>query len=354
MHRARGARTGRFLALVLVVLAAGALTASPLRAGVDGTGGKIAGTVVAAGRPGQSIANLDLARVKRVGFNTAAVAVFLDVDPLTQSQIRPGAATIGDWELTSTLNQARAAGLRPVVSLVLQCQGCANPWRGALQPRDVRGFFASYRSVVGRYGALARAGGARLFVVGSEMNSLQRHADEWRRVLATARAAFGGPVTYVANWDAIAGVGYWDAVDVVAVSAYFPLSDEARPWLAELTAAWHGSRMRNFAGRNWFAELAALAARTGKPVLFGEAGYRSATYTARWPFDGASMRPADPVSQANAYRALLATFQDQPWWAGVIWWEWTTAGGSLDSSFSPRDKAAEYFLSRWYAQGWRG
>jgi hypothetical protein len=354
MHGGVQGRAVRRAALVLAAILATAVPAVPLRAGVDGTGGKLAGIVVSAGRPGQSLANLDMARVRRVGFNTAAVAVFLDVDPLTQSQIRPGASTITDTELVATMSQARSLGLRPVVSLVLQCPGCPNPWRGALQPRDVRGFFASLRSVAARYGALARSGGASLFVVASEMNSLQRHTDEWRRLAAAARAAFRGPVTYVANWDAVAGVGFWDAFDLVAVSAYFPLSDEARPWLAELMAAWHGSRMRNFAGRNWFAELAGLAARTGKPVLFGEAGYRSTTYTARWPFDGASMRPADPVSQANAYRALLATFQDQPWWAGVIWWEWTPGGGSLDTSFSPRDKAAEHFLSRWYAQGWRG
>jgi hypothetical protein len=354
MHGVSGARAVRRGALVLAGLLLATLPAVPLRAAVDGTGNKVAGIVVATGRPGQAVANLDLARVRRVGFNTAAIAVFLDVDPLTQSSVRPGAATIPDVDLTATMQAARAQRLRPVVAVVLQCPGCPNPWRGALQPRDVRGFFASYRAAVSRYGALARAGGASLFVIGSEMNSLQRYADEWRRVAAAARAAFRGPVTYVANWDAVAGVGFWDALDVVGVSAYFPLSDEPRPWLAELMAAWHGSRMRNFAGRDWFGELAALAARTGKPVLFGEAGYRSATYTARWPFDGATMRPADPVSQANAYRALLATFQDQPWWAGVIWWEWTTAGGSLDTSFSPRDKAAEYFLSRWYAQGWRG
>jgi hypothetical protein len=315
--------------------------------------GRFGGIVVAAGRPAQQVHNLDLARVRDTGLTTAAIAVFMDVDALTQSTVRPGPATISDGDLLATMQQARANGLRPVVSLLVQCTGCANPWRGALAPTDTAAFFASYRDAAAHYADLARQGGAALFVAASEMSSLQRHADEWRRVLAVARSRFGGPVTYGANWDAIEGVGFWDAVDVAAVSAYFPLSDAEHPRYDELVAAWHGSRMRNFAGRNWFAELEALARRTGKPVLFAEAGYRSATYAARWPADGSGGRDADQTAQADAYRALLATFADQPWWAGVIWWEWSTTVAPGDTSFSPRDKEAEAVLRRWYRDGQR-
>lgn len=311
-------------------------------------GGKVAGMVVAAGRPAQPVHNLDLGRVRDAGLNTAGISVFLDVDPLTQSSVRPGPSTIPDGDLLATLQQVRAAGLRPVVSLLVQCTGCANPWRGALSPSDPAAFFASYRDAAAHYADLARQGGAVLYVPASEMSSLQRFTDDWRRLLAGSRHRFGGPVAYAANWDAIDGVGFWDAVDVVGVSAYFPLSDAEHPRYDELVAAWHGSRMRNFAGRDWFAELQSLARRTGKQVLFAEAGYRSATYAARWPADGSGGRAADATAQADAYRALLATFSGEAWWAGVIWWEWTMAPAPGDTSFTPRDKEAEAVLRQWY------
>lgn len=315
--------------------------------------GRIAGIVVAAGRPAQPVHNLDLGRVRDAGLTHATVAVFLDVDPLTQSSVRPGPATMPDADLLDTMRRARDVGLRPIVNLILQCTGCANAWRGALAPSDVAAFFASYRDATAHYADLARQGGAALFVAASEMTSLQRHTDEWRRVLAVARQRFGGPVTYGANWDALDGVGFWDAVDVVGVSAYFPLSDAEHPRYAELVAAWRGSRMRNFAGRNWFDELAALARRTGKQVVFTEAGYRSATYAARWPGDASGGRSPDETAQADAYRALLATFDNQPWWAGVSWWEWISATPPGDTSFSPRDKEAEQVLRRWYRENRR-
>lgn len=321
---------------------------APAAAAPRPTTGQVAGVVVAAGRPAQPVQNLDLGRVRDTGLNTAAISVFLDVDPLTQSSVRAGAATIPDGDLLATMQQVRAVGLRPVVSLLVQCTGCANPWRGALSPSDPAAFFASYRDAAGHYADLARRGGAVLFVPASEMSSLQRFTADWRRVLVESRSRFGGPVAYAANWDAIDGVGFWDAADLVGVSAYFPLSDAEHPRYDELVAAWHSSRMRNFAGRDWFGELKALAHRTGKPVLFAEAGYRSATYAARWPADGSGGRAADATAQADAYRALLATFSGEPWWAGVIWWEWTIPPAPGDTSFTPRDKEAEAVLRRWY------
>lgn len=309
---------------------------------------RFGGLVVSSGRPAQTVHNLDLQRVANLGADTAAIVVFLEVDPVTQSSVRAGTATISDTELLDTMRRIRALGMRPVVNLAVQCSGCANPWRGALAPADTAGFFASYRGAADRYADLARQGGASLFVVASEMTSLQRHTAEWRRVLTEARARFGGPVSYGANWDAIDGVGFWDAVDVVGVSAYFPLSDAEHPGRDELVAAWHGSRMSRFAGRDWFAGLAELARRTGRTVLFTEAGYRSAAYTARWPADSSSGRAVDNAAQAAAYEALLSTFDGQPWWAGVIWWEWISATPPGDTSFNPRDKDAEAVLRRWY------
>jgi len=46
----------------------------------------------------------------------------------------------------------------------------------------------------------------------------------WRRLIAETRDVYSGPILYGANFDQFEQVGFWDALDGIAVSAYFPLS----------------------------------------------------------------------------------------------------------------------------------
>jgi hypothetical protein len=83
----------------------------------------------------------------------------------------------------------------------------------------------------------AQQAGADMFCVGRELDStvVAREAD-WRDVVARVRALFHGPLTYSANFDTWQAIGFWDALDFIGASAYFPLSDRADPGLAELEA----------------------------------------------------------------------------------------------------------------------
>src|SRR5207245_629511 len=216
-------------------------------------------------------------------------------------------------------------GLRVTVDPLFQCSRCPSTWRGSVQPTDRAAFFASYRAMIGHYADLAQQAGAWLLVVGSEMTSLQGETGQWRLVAHQARAHFGGRLAYSVNWDAVTSVGFWDSVDVAGVSAYFPLSDDASPSAAALRAAWRD--------KGWVAQLAGLARQSRRPVLFTEAGYRSAAYATRNPADAQSTELWDDNVQANAYEALLQTFESQPWWAGVVWWDWhVSAAVATDAS----------------------
>ena len=68
---------------------------------------------------------------------------------------------------------------------------------------------------------------------------------EWRKLIARVRQHYRGPLTYAANFDQYNTVGFWDALDVVGVNAYFPLRDRlehegGRKLKEELTAGWTG------------------------------------------------------------------------------------------------------------------
>src|SRR3712207_2703620 len=103
---------------------------------------------------------------------------------------------------------------------------------------------------------------------------------------------------------------------VAGVSAYFPLSDEKQPNLADLLAAWQSSDVEASGttvtkGRNWVAELQSLARSSGKPILFGEVGYQSALQAAQYPYQQGKTEGYDAQLQADAYQAVLTTFEQQ-------------------------------------------
>lgn len=303
--------------------------------------------------PVQAIVD-DLPRLARNGLDTVTVDAWMDIDSERGSTIRPGSITTPDADLERIIGKARADGLKVILEPKLWCPSCPLTWRGILRPKDSRAFFASYRSMISRYAALARRTGVDLFFIGSEMSLVQDATDEWRSVARQAKADFGGRIAYEVNWDVWQQVRFWDAVDVVSVSAYFPLSDAERPRLADLKAGWETSGAAAFKGRNWADEMATLARTTGKPLLFGEAGYLSSTFAARKPYDQSERFRIDQQVQADAYQALLEVFETKPWFMGVVWWEWIpTAPDTRSTTYSPRGKLAEDLLTAWYGRGWR-
>jgi hypothetical protein len=320
----------------------------------DGTAGKTAGVVVSAdGTVPQQVTDTELSRLADDGFNTAVVYVYWDVDSQTRTVVSRSPTTITDPDLELTVQRIRDAGMKADVHLLARCTSCANTWRGSLHPTNVHAFFESYRAMVDHYASLAQATGVSMLFVGGEMTSLQTYEGEWRQVIASARARYRGKLSYVANWDAL-GIRFWDALDVVAVSAYYPLSDVQHPSVAELVAGWHTNRSIHFPGHHWFDELAALAQATHRQVLFGEVGYRSVAAPASQPYDAVTRGPYDGQSQANAYQAVLSAFEGQAWWAGALWWQWSPVEApTADTTFDPRDKPAEDLLARWYRFGWR-
>jgi len=156
------------------------------------------------------------------------------------------------------------------------------------------------------------------------------------------RARYSGLITYAANHGGEeTSITWWDAVDYIGVDAYYSLTDENDPTLAELRAAWEPH----------VATLANLASTWEKPILFTEIGYRSQDGTNRHPWAWETEGAIDLQEQADAYQAAFESVYDQPWFAGMFWWSWDTdpfVGGPRDDGYTPHDKPAEDVLRAWY------
>ena len=122
------------------------------------------------------------------------------------------------------------------------------------------------------------------------------------------RKRFSGKLTYAANWDCFHEPSFWGSLDAVGVNAYFPIRN---PYFK---AAWSG----------YHGKLRAIHARTGKPVLFTEYGYRSIENTQFKPWDQPGDRRPSPQAQEEALASLYESFWQNPphWFAGGFLWKW--------------------------------
>jgi hypothetical protein len=237
-------------------------------------------------------------------------------------------------------------GARRKLLARLRAQWEARPraWHNDIEMKkesDWQAWFARYEAYVLTYVRQAAAAGADAFCVGRETDkaAILREAD-WRRLIGRVRESFKGPLTYSANFDSYGRIPFWDALDVIGISAYFPLTDAEAPSGERLIAAWDGL----------LDSLEAFARLKYRRVVFTEIGYPAVASAARRPWDDAR-GPADVWLQARLYEAALQSVATRPFMAGTFFWIWEGVARPpfRDASFSIQDKPASFVMARWYA-----
>jgi hypothetical protein len=206
---------------------------------------------------------------------------------------------------------------------------------------DWRQWFSQYEAYVLSYARQAAEAGADAFCVGRETDkaAIARPSD-WRRIIARVREGFKGPLTYSANFDSYDRIAFWDALDVIGVSAYFPLGD-GLPGDEGLAAAWD----------RIFAPLETLARKTNRRVVFTEIGYPAVPTAASRPW-GEGAGPADVWLQGRLYQAALHAVSKRSFMVGTFFWLWEGVARPAfrDASFSIQDKPAAFVMADWYGR----
>ena len=215
-------------------------------------------------------------------------------------------------------------------------------WRGEIEfgadERAWRRFFDQYRAFIVDQARFAEKAGAPLFSVGIEYEATTGREAEWRRIIDEVRQVYSGRITYAANWDRIHRVPFWDALDLIGVQAYFPLSFEDRP-------------PREVLERGWDAPLASLRelseSHGGKGVLFAEIGYDISADAAREPWKTASRDNEENRSlRRRLIEVALERIEGEPFIHGMFWWKWIPGRSSANRDFSMRHPEAKELLRR--------
>ena len=292
-----------------------------------------------------------LARLERTGANAVAIVATWYQDSPTASRVaRDPRRSPSDGAVATAVRRAKARGLKVMLRPMVDAQ--EGGWRGDFAPADRDAWFASYEAMVAHYADLATSLGVDSLQVGAEFRSLTTPANErrWRAVIATARARFRGRLTYAANWDEYRQVGFWDALDVIGIDAYFPLATRPSPHEAAVVAAWSNFTRPDGGRSRYLTEIAQVHARFGKPVIFTEIGYPSALGGLERPWQVGRIYSAEVQRRglAAAFRALSG----KPWFRGMYLWHWTTDsadGGAGDTDHTPKGKPAERTVREWFS-----
>lgn len=217
-------------------------------------------------------------------------------------------------ELVRPIAEAHDRGMKILIKPHLGYWGSRFSWRGAIDfetEEEWGRFFASYREWIQSVAAATRA--ADGFCVGTELDRTIDREREWREVIAAVRAATRVPLCYAANWSDYERVPFWDALDVIGIQAYFPVTEAEHPSQEDLERGWDEilARVRRFS----------LA--YDRHVVFTELGYNRSLRAAVAPWEYRSEEgPEAEALQAACLEVALAAIEQEPRVIGAFLWKW--------------------------------
>jgi len=286
------------------------------------------------------------------GANWAGVLVTWYMSDRNSSQIAPSARrTPSDEATRAAIRHFHQLGM--AVMLKPHVDSLDGTWRGAVNPPDTDGWFASYRDFMITMARLAEDEQVEMVCVGTELALLSgsRHRQQWQLVIASIRNVYHGRLTYAANanatGDEFTSVCFWDLVDLAGLDVYVPLTNRTNPTRGELIRAWSS----NLNGQNMLAAYRNWHSSINRPVIFTEIGYRSMDGTNRAPWDWNASAAYDPGEQADLYAVAFQVWaQERDWMRGVFWWSWDVpVPSATDTGYTPRLKPAGDIVTTQYA-----
>lgn len=249
-----------------------------------------------------------------------------------------GPHTFSDEELCGMISYAQLMGLQVILKPTVNCAN--GVWRAHINFFDNevpcepkwRNWFASHEAFQLHYAALAEKTGCVMFITGCEMVMAQRREAEWRDLIAKVKQVYSGPVSYNTDKYQEDQVRWWDCVDVISSSGYYPFES----WGNELD------------------RIETVVKQYRKPFFFAEAGCMSIHGSGSVPNDWSVRGAPDMEEQARWFQEMFMHTDRCPWMQGFGMWEWparlySSADAAEDISYCFYAKPAERAIAAYYA-----
>ena len=261
----------------------------------------------------QSLENLK----KRTYANTIIIVpTGLQDTPQSESVDYLSESTVSDDELKKMILYAEGLGLNVILKPTVNCRN--GIWRAHISFFDTdvpcepkwSNWFRSYTAFQQHYAAIAQDTGCSMFITGCEMVQSEHREDEWRKLLEDVRKLYRGPVSYNTDKYQEHNVKWWDAVDVISSSGYYPIND----W------------------ENQLDRIEKVVKSFGRPFFFAECGCMSTWGSYNTPNDWEVKGERDLRGQADWYAAMFRAAEKREWVGGFATWDWPWKQYSLSAA----------------------
>lgn len=249
--------------------------------------------------------------------------------------------TTSDESLAHAINIIHALGMK--VMLKPHVDVADDEARSNIIPSDE--WFASYKTFIMHYAALAAKYNVELFCIGTELSNttIERWKDKWLDIINSVKAVYSGPLIYAANWDEYDTVSFWNQMDYIGLDAYFPLTNKNNPPKEELIAAWNNQAD--------ILEKWLETSGNDKPIVFTEIGYDTVLGSNKQPWrilPTLASQIESQEEQANCLESLLMVLTNRPWFKGFYWWNYFPRPDIGPLGYTLRGKKGEKILSEWF------
>lgn len=215
-------------------------------------------------------------------------------------------ATMSDDELSVFISYAKEKGLKVALKPTVNCRN--STWRAHINffDEDVpcepkwSNWFESYSAFQTHFAEVAQKTGCDLFIAGCEMVQSERREKEWRGVISDIRGYYKGNVSYNTDKYQEHNVKWWDAVDIISSSGYYPIND----W------------------ENQLDRIEKAVKHFNKPFFFAECGCMSTVGSNAVPNDWSVRGDIDLQGQADWYAEMFRCCEKRDWVEGFTVWDW--------------------------------
>ena len=220
-------------------------------------------------------------------------------------------------------------------------------WPGDIEmtsEKDWNEFFYNYKNWIVHYAMIAEMYKIPILCIGNEMvkTTINRN-DDWLKLIEEIRSIYSGKITYGANWgEEFENIKFWDKLDFIGVSEYYPLSQKNNPTDEELYLG----------AENIIKKISVIHKKYNKPVIFTEVGFRSSEKPWLTANEKETRTVENEQNQARCYQAILRASENVDWLKGMYWWKWPSylqeGGDPQNDLYTPHNKFAESVLRNWY------
>ncbi|WP_461206132.1 glycoside hydrolase family 113 [Clostridium sp. DL1XJH146] len=217
-----------------------------------------------------------------------------------------GEHIVGDLELIEMINYAKSMGLKVILKPTVNVKN--GIWRAHINFFDIdvpfepkwSEWFKSYTEYQLHYAKIAEKTNCEMVIVGCEMVQTTRRESEWRKLIKDVRKIYKGLVSYNCDKYQENTVNWWDEVDVISSSGYYPISD----WDTQLE------------------RIKKVVNEYKKPFFFAEAGCQSKSGASKIPNKWDLEGEIDFKEQEDYYKVMFEKVNNEKWINGFGLWEW--------------------------------